>query len=161
MSGDDPRSPAASVPLVVFRLDEARYALHLEVVERVLPAVEVTALPKAPDIVTGAVDVAGRVLPVLDLRRRFGRPPRDLAVDDHLIVARTTSRSVLLPVDAVTDVLQVDGAQVTAAERVVPGLEYVQGLARLPDGLVLIHDLDRFLSLDEQRRLDGEEGLAR
>ncbi|MBI5486046.1 MAG: chemotaxis protein CheW [Deltaproteobacteria bacterium] len=153
--------PGGRVALVVFRLGQVRYALHLESVERVLPAVEATPLPGAPEIVAGAINVAGRVLAVLDIRRRFGHPARAIEVDDHLILARTAKRSVILPVDAVADVVQVDAGQITAAERVVPGLEYVEGLARLPDGLVLIHDLDRFLSLDELQAVDGVEGLSR
>lgn len=62
--------------LVVFRLDERRYALPLSVVERVIRAVEVTPLPKAPPIVLGAIDVQGRVVPVLNVRRRFLMPDR-------------------------------------------------------------------------------------
>ncbi|MBI5502898.1 MAG: chemotaxis protein CheW [Deltaproteobacteria bacterium] len=161
VSQDGRERPARNVVLVVFRLGEVRYALYLEAVERVLPAAEATPLPGAPEIVAGALDVAGKVLPVLDIRRRFGHRAKAIEVDDHLILARTASRAVILPVDAVTGVVQVEAGKITAAEGVVPGLEYVEGLARLPDGLVLIHDLDRFLSLDERRAVDGLEGLSR
>jgi purine-binding chemotaxis protein CheW len=63
--------------LVVFRLDERRYALPLAAVERVVRSVTVTPLPGAPAIVLGGINVHGRVLPVLNVRRRFRMPDRD------------------------------------------------------------------------------------
>jgi chemotaxis signal transduction protein len=63
-----------SIPLVVFTLDEQRYALHLDAVKRIVRAVEVTPLPKAPQIVLGVVNVQGKVIPVMNLRSRFSLP---------------------------------------------------------------------------------------
>ena len=63
--------------IVVFALDEQRYALHLLAVERVVRAVEVTALPEAPEIVLGVVNVKGRIVPVINVRRRFRLPERN------------------------------------------------------------------------------------
>ena len=63
--------------IVVFTLDEQRYALHLLAVERVVRAVEVTALPEAPEIVLGVVNVKGRIVPVINVRRRFRLPERN------------------------------------------------------------------------------------
>ena len=66
--------------LVVFALDDQRYALHLSAVDRVVPMVRVTPLPKAPDIVIGVVNVQGRVIPVINMRRRFRLPEREAAL---------------------------------------------------------------------------------
>jgi purine-binding chemotaxis protein CheW len=73
--------------LVVFRLDNQRYALPLPTVERIVRAVEVTALPKAPSIVLGIVDVAGRVCPVLNVRQRFGLPDKEIRSADQFLIA--------------------------------------------------------------------------
>lgn len=145
--------------LVVFLLEGQRYALPLSVVDRFVRAVEITALPGAPRIVLGAIDVAGVVVPVLSLRRRFGLPDRELALTDQFLLARTSARPVALVVDDAVDVAEVPPEAVSAAGQVVPGLEGVQGVARLHDGLVLIHDLERCLSLAEGRVLD--EALGR
>jgi purine-binding chemotaxis protein CheW len=116
--------------------------------------VEVTPLPQAPDIVLGVVNVQGRVVPVVNLRRRFRLPERAIALTDQLVIAHTTRRPVALVVDAVTGVLEYSGREAVGARDIVPGMEYVEGVVKLEDGLVLIHDLDRFLSLDEATALD-------
>ena len=139
--------------LVVFTLDEQRYALRLASVERVVRAVEVTPLPKAPEIVLGMINVQGRIIPVVNVRKRFRRPEREIGISDQFIIARTLRRTVALAVDAVSDVVPCPEAQVVAAEKILPGLEHVDGVLKIPDGLIFVHDLDRFLSLDEEQAL--------
>ena len=139
--------------LVVFMLDDRRYGLPLSAVERVVRMVDVTLLPKAPQIVLGVVNVQGRVIPVVDLRRRFRLPERDFALTDQLVIARTARRPVALAADAVSGVLEYSAREAAGARDIVPGIEYVEGVVKLPDGLVLIHDLDRFLSLEEEAAL--------
>ena len=139
--------------LVVFTLDDRRYGLPLPAVERVLRMVDVTPLPKAPQIVLGVVNVQGLVIPVVDMRRRFRLPARDFALADQLLIARTARRPVALAADAVTGVLEYSAQEAAGAPDIVPGIEYVEGVVKLPDGLVLIHDLDRFLSLEEEAAL--------
>ncbi len=142
--------------LVVFRLDEQRYALALPVVERVLRMVEVVPFPKAPEIVAGAIDVQGQLLPVLNVRRRFRLPERAATARDQLVIARTRRRRVVLAVDAVEGVIDPPSSERVASAVVAPGLEYVRGVTRLePHGLVFIHDLETFLSLDEEQALEA------
>lgn len=139
---------------MVFALDDRRYGLSLSVVERVVRMVDVTPLPQAPEIVLGVVNVQGRVVPVLNLRRRFRLPERDVALTDQLVIARTAVRPVALAADAVAGVLEYSAQQAVTARDIVPGIEYVEGVVKLADGLVLIHDLDKFLSLEEETALD-------
>ena len=140
--------------LVVFRLDRQRYALPLAAVERIVCAVEVTPLPGAPAIVLGAVDVEGRVLPVLNLRRRFLLPEQEVSPVDQFLIAWTARRMVALVMDEAQGVIEREQSAVIRSDRIVPGLEQFQGVVKLDDGLVLIHDLEKFLSLDEARTLD-------
>lgn len=140
--------------LVVFRLDERRYALPLAVVEQVVRAVDVTPLPKAPPIVLGAINVHGRVLPVLNIRRRFLMPDRAIGPADWFLLAHTTRHTVVLVVDESEGVVERPQADIVVSSQIVPGLEAFPGVVRFDDGLVLIHDLERFLSLDEARALD-------
>jgi purine-binding chemotaxis protein CheW len=140
--------------LVVFRLDERRYALPLAVVERVVRAVDVTPVPKAPPIVLGAIDVHGRVLPVLDIRRRFRMHEREIDPADWFLLAHTARRTVVLVVDESEGVVVRPQAEIVRSAQIVPGLEAFPGVLRLDDGLVLIHDLETFLSLDEEGALD-------
>ena len=143
----------------MFSLDAGRYALPLAAVERVVRAVEVTHLPAAPPNVVGAIDVQGRVLPVFNVRRRFGLPERDIDPADQFVIARSANRTVVLIVDAAQGVLQSSLSDTTSAASIATGLEHIRGVIRLPDGLVLIQDLDLFLSAAESRALD--EALER
>lgn len=140
--------------LVVFTLGEGRYGLPLSEVERVVRVVGFTSLPSAPAIVMGVVNVQGQVMPVIDVRRRFRLQEREIALTDQIVIAHTARRPVALVVDAVTAVLDYAEQEAVVAQAVLPDLQYVEGLVKLEDGLILIHDLDRFLSLDEETALD-------
>lgn len=140
--------------LLAFRLDEWRCALPLMAVERSYRAVAVTSLPGAPAKIMGIVNVHGVVHPVIDLRHCFGLPMRPLSPADHLVIGRTWRRSLALVVDSVEGVFDCAQTDIAAAETILPDMEYVSGVLRLKDGMVLIHDLDRFLSLDEEILLD-------
>jgi purine-binding chemotaxis protein CheW len=140
--------------VVVFTLDHQRYGVPLSAVERVVRMVDLTTLPRAPEVVLGVINVQGRVLPVMNLRRRFRLPERDISLTDQLVIARTPRRPVALIVDDVSGVLEYSAEEAVRARDIVPGIEHVEGVAKLPDGLVLIQDLERFLSLEEESALD-------
>jgi purine-binding chemotaxis protein CheW len=138
---------------VLFNLDKLSVGLPLAAVERVERAVEITPLPKAPEIVLGVVNVRGRVVPVVDIRKRFELSQHPLDPRDHLILARTLRRPVALAVDQVAGVQSFEADRITPSGEILPGLEYVEGVARIAEGMILIHDLDRFLSLEEDEAL--------
>jgi purine-binding chemotaxis protein CheW len=139
---------------VVFVLDAQRYALRLSAVDRVVRVVHITPLSKAPAIVLGVVNVQGRVIPVISLRRRLRLPDREIALTDQLIVAHTARRPVALVADAVTDVLECSEQVLTVATSILPGVEHLAGVVTLDDGLILVHDLDTFLSLEDEQSLE-------
>jgi purine-binding chemotaxis protein CheW len=139
--------------LVVFTLDSGHYALHLSAVERAVRMVEITPLPHAPEIVVGVVNYQGRVIPVLNMRTRFRLPDRQAGVSDQLLIARTAHRTVALIVDAVHGVIEPPEQGAIAPATIVPGLDYVTGVVKFADGMLFIHDLDTFLSLEEEEAL--------
>lgn len=140
--------------LLVFLLEGQRYALPLETVERTLRAAAVTTLPQAPGIVLGVLDVHGSIIPVLNIRRRFRLPEREIEPGDQFLLAHAGARRVALVIDAAAEVIELAPTHIVAAEVVAPGLTHIRGVAKRPDGLILIHDLETFLSLDEAAALD-------
>jgi purine-binding chemotaxis protein CheW len=152
VNGED-SAMSPDVQVVVFELDERCYGLRLSSVERVLHAVDVTPLPQAPIVAWGVIDVQGQIVPVLSLRRRFGLPERPIAVSDQFVVVRTHHRMVALVVDAVRGVVERPAAEIMESDKILPDLEQVAGVIQLDNGIVLIQNLDRFLSLDEERAL--------
>jgi len=148
MAGNEPRG------LVVWVLGTQRYALPVAAVERIVAAMEVTPLPDAPDLVCGVVNLQGRLVPVVNMRQRFGWPERELQLDDRLVVARTRRRWLGFFVDAVQGVIDPPPEMLVTAEALCAELGCIAGVAKLADGLILIHDLERLLSTDQQRQLD-------
>jgi purine-binding chemotaxis protein CheW len=140
---------------VVFRLDEGRYALPLDAVQRVVRAAWITPLPLAPSVVMGALDVAGEVLPVFNLRQRFRLPERWVEPSDQFLLARTAQRTVVLVIDAALCVVEKPATAMVDADRLVTDLAHIRGVLPLEDGLILIQDIEQFLSSDEQRLLDA------
>jgi purine-binding chemotaxis protein CheW len=148
-----PREPAVSGWLL-FRLDHSRFALPLASVERLVRAAEVTPLPLAPPAVLGAVDVAGRILPVFDLRSRFGFAPRDIDPTQQFIIARARGRTVVLLIDVALGLA--DASEIRSALPAPgPGVRHVGGVFSLPDGLAVIHDLESLLNDDEESQVDA------
>lgn len=140
--------------LLTFRLDEHTFALPLEQAERAVRAVAVTPLPQAPAIVRGVVNVGGRIVPIIDLRRRFGLPEHDIEPADQLLFARTASRPLAMIVDEVLGVITCEEKNFVPIDGIVAGTGYLRGIAKSPRGMILIHDLDTFLSLEEEQALD-------
>lgn len=139
--------------LTVFNLDDRQYALYLSSVQRVVRAVEITPLPKGPEIVSGVVNVRGDIVPVFNVRKRFGLREKEMELSDMLVIARTSKQLVGLMADSVSGVVSRKKEEIVPSEEILSGLNYVDGVVKLEDGLVLIHNLDRFLSLEETQKL--------
>lgn len=144
----------------MFELSSRRFAVLAPEVERVVLAVKVTPLPGTSRAVEGVIDVHGVLVPVYDLRARLELPARPVARWDHLVIARAGPRRAALRTDRVEGLVDVPDEQVVSASEVtLRAAERVAGVARLPDGLVVVQDLTAFLSQAESTDVDA--ALAR
>ncbi|AGC48831.1 putative chemotaxis protein, CheW [Myxococcus stipitatus DSM 14675] len=141
--------------VLLFTLEGQRYGLPTEDVWELHRAARLTPLPRAPDVIEGLLNLHGRLLPVLDLRRRFRHPPRPLSPSDHFIVAQAGPRRIALRVDRAEGLRVLAPGEWDTSPRELPGVGYVSGVAKLEDGLVLVHDLRGFLSEAEALELDS------
>lgn len=141
--------------LVTFEVADNRYALPVTAVQELLRAVAISPLPRAAPFVEGVIDVRGTVVPVLEIRSRFGLPPRELSASDQLVLAAAGPRLVALRVDRVLELVEVDDGAVTALDRQVPTARHIEGVVRLEGGLAVIYDLSTFLSAAEARALEA------
>ena len=116
--------------------------------------VGITPVCSGPGILLGIVKLEGRVIQAIDVRQRFHQPKRETSLSDRLIFARTQRRSVALVADTVTGVIDCSEQSLIAAESILPGLGHVEGIIKFEDGLILIHNLDKFLSLEEEASVD-------
>lgn len=144
------------VQLVTFKLDDQEYGLSIKNVVEVVRMVAITRIPRAPDVVEGVINLRGRVVPVINLRKRFGAPPKHRDLDTRLLVARIDERVIALIVDVVSEVLKLDSDSLDASDAVATGVtEYLAAIGKLRDRLLLIVDLDAILSFEEERQLAG------
>jgi purine-binding chemotaxis protein CheW len=107
--------------------------------------------------VEGIINVRGSVVPTLDIRARFKLPPKTVEPSDHLVIAFAKRRLVAIRVDRVTDLMTLAKSDVEDVASTVPGSDLIAGVAKLDDGLLLIHDLSTFLSATEAEALDRLE----
>jgi purine-binding chemotaxis protein CheW len=143
-----------TVQLLVFKLDRRRFGVPLEQVRRVIGAVEPTPLPQAPAVVLGVIDLQGTIVAALSVRGKFGLAPRPIALEDQFLIAQTPRRTVALLVDEAVGVVQRSKKEIVATETLVEQ-SAIGGITRLRDDLLLIQDMERFLSCDEEQGLDN------
>jgi purine-binding chemotaxis protein CheW len=152
--GDTSQAPER-LEVLVFEVGGQRYGVPASAVREIVRAVTIVPLPRAPAVIEGIINVRGSIVPVLDVRLRFRLPATPLRHTDHLIVARAGARQVALHVDRAIGLVRLEPAAIEEAKGAVPGVEYVAWVAKLPDDLVLVHDLETFLSRAEAETLDA------
>ena len=107
--------------------------------------------------VEGVINLRGKVISVIDLRRRFGLPAAEHTRASRIVVVEINDQVVGMVVDGVSEVLRVNTATIEPPSPVVAGIdsEYLQGIAKLPERLVILLDLDRVLAREERRALEA------
>jgi len=119
-------------------------------------------VPKAPFFVEGVINLRGRIITVLDLRRRFGLPPTDQTDDSRIMVVLVRQRMVGLIVDEVVEVLRLPKSAIEPPPSVgsAAGAEFTQGVGRIDNRLLIVLDLNRLLLPQEQSAVDAATGQA-
>jgi purine-binding chemotaxis protein CheW len=158
-----PVAAAPSVQFVAFRVGTAELAVEVFAVQEILRRQPVVEVPQAPAFVDGVLELRGALIPVVDLRRRLGvKSPREDAAT-RVIIARAGEEVIGLVVDSVTEVLRVPETALSEPPQYVRDVaaEYVQGIARLKDRLLVVIDLQRVLSAGEIGQLAELERAIR
>jgi purine-binding chemotaxis protein CheW len=143
------------VDILLFDLDGSDYGLPLHAVLEVVRAVAVTPLVGAPAVVDGVIDFRGSVVPVFSLRRRFGLPDQPLSPAERFIVTESRGRTAALRVDDVRWIASIEEGDLRRATDLVLGGAYVVGAVSMDQRLVMLHDLEAFLSAAEEESLNG------
>lgn len=141
--------------LVTFRLGKEEFSLDILQVQEIIRHMELTRVPKTPDFVEGVINLRGKVIPVLDLRRRFGLGADERTNDTRIIVVEVDDKTVGLKVDAVSEVLRLPADRVEAPPEIVTGVEseYIKGVGKLDGRLLILLDVEKVLSKNEKDAL--------
>jgi purine-binding chemotaxis protein CheW len=155
MGSRDVHEPVATTQLLSFVLDSELFAARIDRVREILDRTDMTRIPRMPDYMRGALNVRGEVIPVVDLRVKFGLPAVEYTLDTCVVlieVAVDGEMTVLgALVDAVRDVFEVEESALSNAPRMGTKLntEFIEGVAHCDDELIIVLDLDRVLSHEE------------
>lgn len=153
---------------VIFSLGEEHYGVDIFQVREIIRVPPVTKIPGAPEWAEGVINLRGGVIPVLDLRKRFGMPPAPKDADRRIVVVELGEQNIGIVVDGVSEVLEIEsGAIEPPSPFVVPaGASAVWGIAKVKERLIILLDLDAVLSGEEKARLmaladaEGSQGLT-
>ena len=151
------KQDAELMQLVTFSIGEEEFGVDILKVQEIIRMMEITKVPRAPEFVEGVINLRGKVIPIIDLRRRFGLLARGHDKNTRIIVIEINAMIVGFVVDSVSEVLRIPSSTVEPPPPVVSGMEseYISGVGKLEDRLLILLDLDRLLSHEEKDNLTG------
>ncbi len=143
--------------LVSFIIGNEEFAVDILYVQEINRMVQITSVPNAPDFVDGVINLRGRVIPVIDLRSRLGMPKKAHDKNTRIIVVDINGKIVGFIVDAVNEVLRISKSITEAPPDLVTGLnsEYIKSVGKLEDRLLILLDLAKILSSDQEAKLQA------
>ena len=142
----------AEKQLVVFDLASEAYGVDIAAVREIIRMQDITTVPGTPAFVEGVINLRGNVIPVVDLRKRFGLPTSEQNKENRIVVVDIGGQSIGTMVDAVTEVLRISTDSVEPPSSVITtsDSDYLVGIVKLSERLIILLDLDRVLSQQEQ-----------
>ena len=141
--------------LVSFTIGEEEFGVDILKVQEINRMVEVTRVPNAPEYVDGVINLRGKVIPIIDLRRRFGMERKEKDKDTRIIVVELGGKILGFVVDAVSEVLRIPKSVTEPPPSIIAGIkaEYITAIGKLEDRLLILLDLERVLTVKENELL--------
>ncbi|MCA9293151.1 MAG: chemotaxis protein CheW [Phycisphaerales bacterium] len=137
--------------LVTFVVGAEEFAIPILSVHEINRMMEITRVPHSPPFVEGVINLRGRIVPVVDLRKRFGLPKTERDSNNRIVVVEVASRVIGFTVDRVNEVLRIAPNIVEPAPAMISGVdtEFVQGVGKLDDRLLILLDMDKLFGQSE------------
>ena len=140
-------APAELLQLVSFYLGAEEFAMEILKVQEIIRMVDLTRVPNSPAFVEGVINLRGKVIPVIGLRKRFGMEPKEHDKQTRIIVIEILGTVIGFVVDSVSEVLRIPADTVEPPPRLAKSdREYVSGVGKLPSRLLLLLDVNKLLS---------------
>lgn len=148
------QGPDELLQLVSFKIGEEEFGVDILKVQEINRMLQVTRVPNAPDYIDGVINLRGKVIPILDLRTRLSMPRKEHDKDTRIVVVELGGRVVGFVVDAVSEVLRIPKSVTEPPPAVVSGIdaEYITAVGKLEDRLLILLDLERILSAEENQK---------
>lgn len=138
--------------LVIFTLAGEQFGIDIASVESIIKLQRITSVPQAPDFVEGITNLRGAILPVINLERRFGLPAQPQTAETRIVVASMGSLKIGMIVASVSEVLNVEDSLIEPPPPIATSIntEFITGVAKIDSRLIILLDLGRVLTSDEQ-----------
>jgi purine-binding chemotaxis protein CheW len=148
--GGTRRADNPILQFVGFRLDDEEYAIAITKIQEIILMKPITRIPQMPSFIEGLINLRGSVIPIVNLRERFGLPRRDLDDETRTIVVNVQDKTVGCIVDAVTQVMRINRDAIQPPPLSVQSVsqQYIAGLAKLDDRLLIVLDIDTLFDAD-------------
>jgi purine-binding chemotaxis protein CheW len=142
--------------IVGFRIGRETFGLPIGAVREIVRVPEITSVPNAPDFIEGVINLRGRIIPVVDLRKRFGEPVGAPNKKNRIVVVEVENRLLGLMVNSASEVLKIPPSEIEAPHSVFQegDLNYITGVGKLHGRLVILLDLSKVLQRGELKRLE-------
>lgn len=137
--------------MVLFELGAENYGLDIATVSEIIKMQTITKVPKAPFYVEGAINLRGKVIPVIDIGKKFGLKKADETKNNRIVIVNVEETTLGIIVDAVTEVMRIPTKSIDPVSDVVNAgnADYLQGIAKLPDKIVILLALEKLLAADK------------
>ncbi|MGI9951235.1 chemotaxis protein CheW [Moorellaceae bacterium AZ2] len=148
--------------LVVFQLAGETYGVDIAHVHEIIRLQPITEVPRTPDFVEGVINLRGRIIPVIDLHKRFGLPAAEASNNTRIMVVEVKGITVGMIVDAVSEVLRLPEENIEPPPPIIQGVDvaYLRGVGKWGDKLIILLDLDRVLRESEHEQLKEQVGAG-
>jgi purine-binding chemotaxis protein CheW len=145
------RKQNGHIQLLTFKLDNQEYALDIANVVQVVRMVAITRAPKAVEAMEGMINLRGKVIPVIDIRKRCGLETKPHDLNTQLLIAQINGHVAALTVDEVSEVLTMPTANIEPTDAIGTEMEFLTAVGKLGDRLILILDLTQVMLENETR----------
>ena len=148
MTGNDKKK--LEKELVLFELGQEIYGVDISVVYEIIRMQPITKVPKAPFFVEGVINLRGRIIPIVDMRKRFGLPKAEQNRDNRIMVLESGGQNIGVIIDAVTEVLRIPSDSIEPPSNIVVSAasDYLLGIAKHDKSMIILLDMDRVLAKD-------------
>ena len=136
--------------VIIARVRGETFGLPAQHVVEIVRAVAVSPLPGSPTVISGVINVRGSTVVVIDPAVQFGKSETPVKPDDNFVIVATARRTIAVRVDIAEDLIEVEDATITSAKSASSTLDKIHGVAAMPDGALVIYDLDAFLTQAEE-----------
>ena len=142
--------------VVGFRIGNETYGVRIGAVREIVRVPEITAVPSAPDLIEGVINLRGKIIPVMDLRKRFGQTEIQHDKKNRILVVELDNKLVGLIVNAASEVLKIPPSEIEPPGTVFAEGEssYVTGVGKLRGRLIILLDIAKLLNRAEFKRLE-------